>query len=105
MALRYYTENLNSTEFGLYYQKYDSRIPYFNVQTGRPTVNYAAVGPTSSTLGRGVGAFGCYDGLLNANAAGTAAMAKPMQGRLGNISLSEPPQPARIKLKYSWTTR
>ena len=43
LALRYYAENLNSTEFGLYYQKYDSRIPYFNVQTGRPTVNYAAV--------------------------------------------------------------
>lgn len=71
LALRYYAENLNSTEFGLYYQKYDSRIPYFNVQTGRPTVNYAATGPTSSTLGRGVGGFGCYDGLLNADAAET----------------------------------
>ena len=83
LALRYYAENLNSTEFGLYYQKYDSRIPYFNVQTGRPTVNYAAVGPTSSTLGRGVGAFGCYDGLLNANAAGTAAYGQTYAGVAG----------------------
>jgi hypothetical protein len=83
LALRYYAENLNSTEFGLYYQKYDSRIPYFHTTTGRPTVNYAANGPTSSTLGRGVGSFGCYDGLMNANAAGTAAYGAQYTGAAG----------------------
>ena len=69
LALRFYAENLNSTEFGLYYQKYDSRIPYFSVKTGTPTVNFAATGPTSSVLGRGVGAFGCFDAYLKADAA------------------------------------
>ena len=34
-------------------------------------------------MGRGVGAFGCYDGLLNANAAGTAAYGQTYAGVAG----------------------
>lgn len=33
IALRYFAESLNSTEFGLYYVKYHSRSPYFSVRT------------------------------------------------------------------------
>ena len=31
IALRWYAENLNSTEFGFYYQDYASRIPYVSI--------------------------------------------------------------------------
>ena len=31
IAFKYYSEALNSTEFGLYYQRYQSRIPYVSI--------------------------------------------------------------------------
>ena len=71
IALRVYSETLNSTEFGLYYQKYDSRIPYAKVVTGTPGVGYSGNSASSSTLGRGVGPLGCYDAYLAAGAVGS----------------------------------
>ena len=60
IAVRYYAENLNSTEFGLYYQKYDSRIPYAAHKTGDTVAaTISAIDPTSSATGRGVWAYGC----------------------------------------------
>ncbi|MCH1541909.1 MAG: DUF1302 domain-containing protein [Alphaproteobacteria bacterium] len=60
LAVRYYAENLNSTEFGLYYQKYDSRIPYFTTRTtGKPNVTFKTTGAFSGPAGRGVYAYGC----------------------------------------------
>jgi hypothetical protein len=36
LALRYFAESLNSTEFGLFYVKYHSRLPVFSVRTKGP---------------------------------------------------------------------
>jgi hypothetical protein len=37
IALKYYSEELNSTEFGLYYQRYQSRIPYVSIFAPGPS--------------------------------------------------------------------
>ena len=49
MALRYYAENFNSTEFGLYYLNYHSRLPLISgYALGQPGVG---LGPTSPSSG------------------------------------------------------
>ena len=60
LAIRYYSERLNSTEFGLYYQKGDSRLPYINFATGGSLgVKASSTSSKSSTVGRGAGVAGC----------------------------------------------
>ena len=58
IALRYYAENFNSTEFGFYYQKADSRLPYISYNTSKTQITGDAVGWNSSTVGRGAGVVG-----------------------------------------------
>lgn len=49
LALRYYAENFNSTEFGLYYLNYHSRLPLISgYALGQPGVG---LGPTSPSSG------------------------------------------------------
>ena len=48
LALRYYAENLNSTEFGFYYQKYTSRIPYVGYRANQPGISISATGESMS---------------------------------------------------------
>jgi hypothetical protein len=59
LAVRWYAENLNSTEFALYYQKGDSRLPYISYRSGKAGVSASSTGATSSTVGRGAGPQGC----------------------------------------------
>lgn len=68
LAVRWYAENLNSTEFGFYYQSYRSRIPYASVITTGPELGYSTVAPTASQTTRTVNATGCA-GLLGGYAA------------------------------------
>ncbi len=58
IALRYYAENINSTEFGFYYQKADSRLPYISYNTSKTQITGDAVGWNSSTVARGAAAVG-----------------------------------------------
>jgi hypothetical protein len=60
LAVRWYAENLNSTEFALYYQKTDSRLPYISFKTGKAGVKAVSTSSKSSTTGRGAGPTGCY---------------------------------------------
>ena len=48
LAVRYYAENLNSTEFGFYYQNYQSRIPYVGYRAYKPTIGISTTGGTAS---------------------------------------------------------
>ena len=73
LAVRWYAENLNSTEFALYYQKTDSRLPYINYHTGKAGVKAISTSSKSSTVGRGAGAVGCYLQATGAAAAGLPA--------------------------------
>ena len=65
LLLRWYAENFNSTEFGLYYQKADSRLPYISYNTRQQTITGNAVGWNASAVGVALalqvllGAIGC----------------------------------------------
>ena len=59
MALRWYSEALNSTEFGFFYQNYTSRIPYVSSRAGAPIVGIGAIGPKDGAFTRQYGIAGC----------------------------------------------
>jgi hypothetical protein len=59
LAVRWYSEALNSTEFGLYYQNYTSRIPYVSSRAGAPIVGLGAIGPKDGAFTRQYGIAGC----------------------------------------------
>jgi hypothetical protein len=67
LALRWYAENLNSTEFGIYYQKGASRIPYVSGIARTPTVGISTTGIANSSTLRGAALSGCLSG-FNATA-------------------------------------
>jgi hypothetical protein len=71
LALRYYSERLNSTEFGLYFQKVNSRIPYASVRSLGPVAGWTTVGTTTDQTNRIAGTMGC----MVQGAAGTAVNA------------------------------
>lgn len=59
VALRWYSEELNSTEFGFYYMNYHSRLPIAQVETaGLPQV-VVSTQVADSNLGRSLEALGC----------------------------------------------
>ncbi len=70
LAVRYYAENLNSTEFGFYYQKMDSRLPYVSYVVNPTKLAPSIVGADASQVTRGAGLSGCF-----ANIAAGAAKA------------------------------
>ena len=53
LAVRWYAENLNSTEFALYGQRYQSRIPYVTFASTGPEFGWTTVGLFSSATSRG----------------------------------------------------
>ena len=74
LALRYYAENLNSTEFGFFYQKYTSRIPYVGYRSGRGNVGVGTVANnTSATTASLSGRSACSRNAFGQAAAGQQA--------------------------------
>lgn len=59
LALRWYSAALNSTEFALYYQKVNSRIPYASIASLGPSFGWTTVGQTTDGTNRAVGVMGC----------------------------------------------
>jgi hypothetical protein len=49
IALKYYSEELNSTEFGLYYQRYQSRIPYVSIFAKGPSTGMSSPSMVTDT--------------------------------------------------------
>ena len=69
IAIRWYSEALNSTEFAFYAQEYTSRIPRFGMRAHGPSLGFTtAGGVTTDTTNRGVSISGC-----GATAAGVSA--------------------------------
>ncbi|MCE7998148.1 MAG: DUF1302 domain-containing protein [Rhodobiaceae bacterium] len=86
LALRWYAENLNSTEFGFYFMNYHSRLPivgekYFNsAGTNNVAVRtYVASGDNSSATTRGTLNAGCAGG-------GTAGIAALASGGIAKLN-------------------
>lgn len=80
IALRWYAENFNSTEFGLYFQKADSRLPYISYNTSQQTITGNAVGWNASTVTRGTPAAGSIGQFA---ASGFAAAYNPQYATIG----------------------
>lgn len=59
LAVRWYAENLNSTEFGLYFQNYTSRLPYISYWTDTPSLGFETMGRTTDLASRLLGVGGC----------------------------------------------
>ena len=70
LAVRWYAENLNSTEFAFYYQKADSRLPYISYHSYKADIKAYSTTSKTSTVGRGVGPVGCVGLLVNADIIG-----------------------------------
>jgi hypothetical protein len=60
LAVRWYAENLNSTEFGFYYQKMDSRLPYVSYKSMPTQLKGSIAGGDASQVTRGAGLTGCF---------------------------------------------
>ena len=52
LAVRWYAESLNSTEFGFYYQDYQSRIPYVSIMAEGPQAGIGVIGAGSGSNDR-----------------------------------------------------
>jgi len=59
LALRWYAEDLNSTEFGFYFMNYHSRLPLVSQRTLAPVVNISTIGAGTSAVGRQTLTAGC----------------------------------------------
>lgn len=76
LALRYYAENLNSTEFGFYYQKYTSRIPYVAYKSRRPNIGVGTVSNNTSAVTASLsGRSACSRASFGTGAAGSQTAA------------------------------
>ena len=69
VALRWYSEALNSTEFGLFYQNYTSQIPYVSTVGKGPEASWTITGAIGKT-GRALAGLGCGDAANSATALG-----------------------------------
>jgi hypothetical protein len=75
LRLNYYSDDLG-TEFGFYYMKYHSRLPFVSFRANAPRVQISAQAPDGSASGRAVLPIGClYNqtsaaGILGGGAAG-----------------------------------
>ncbi len=75
IALRWYAAELNSTEFGFYYQNYNSRIPYVNTVARAPIIGPSTRAPTDSSTLRVAPLLGCLGSLgQNLGAAATGGL-------------------------------
>lgn len=100
-ALRWYAEDLNSTEFGFYFMNYHSRLPIVSQRTLAPVIGISTTNASTTALTRGLINAGCLNpdflggaggaftapGVLNAaNVTGLFASQLPPLG--GNPSLA-----------------
>ena len=91
LALRWYSEALNSTEFGLYYQKYTSRIPYATIESTGAKIAVTTTDSLASTVTRLFVNSGDASATLGANkgtwctrAAAAAALGADYSFTIGN---------------------
>ncbi len=87
VALRWYSEALNSTEFGFYYTKYHSRLPYASIAPtpgSLPEVVFGSESASGSAASKGARPLGC------ANFLATGAYADPAMATLTSVAVSDP---------------
>jgi hypothetical protein len=63
VALRWYAEDLNSTEFGFYFMNYHSRLPLVSQRTLAPVLGITTIGAGTTALSRQIQTAGCVSAL------------------------------------------
>lgn len=87
VALRWYSEDLNSTEFGFYYINYHSRLPYAQIAPtvgALPQVILGSESASGSATSKGARPVGCSTFLA------TGAYGDPNMPNLVNVAVSDP---------------
>lgn len=74
VALRWYSEDLNSTEFGFYFMNYHSRLPLVSQRTLAPVVGIATTGAGTTAITRQLTNAGCLSGDLLSGAGGALVL-------------------------------
>lgn len=89
LAVRWYAENLGSTEFGFYAQKYNSRIPYVGIKSKGPQVGIGVTGPETSNMNRWSEGNGPFAGLGGMRAT-CGASQETVNASLNNVAAFDP---------------
>jgi uncharacterized protein DUF1302 len=84
-ALRWYAEDLNSTEFGFYFMNYHSRLPIVSQRTLAPVIGITTVGAGTTALSRQIQTAGCATAL----GLGTGGVS-PTGGAFGTAAIGNP---------------
>lgn len=79
LAIRWYSEALNSTEFGFYWQNYTSRLPYVKIRGVGAQIGISATGYTSNAVNKTA---------INDGSASYCGTAHPLLGAMGDYSLT-----------------
>jgi hypothetical protein len=79
LAIRWYSEALNSTEFGFYWQNYTSRLPYVKIRGVGAQVGISATGYTSNAVNKTA---------INDGTASYCGTAHPLLGAMGDYSMT-----------------
>ena len=90
LALRWYAENLNSTEFGFYYQKYKSRLPYISYWTDTPGLGFETMGRTTDLASRLLGIGGCGREILALGPLGAEDLTAGTNPALADLDVNDP---------------
>ena len=90
LSTKIYAEDLGGTEFGFYYQKYNSRLP-FVAENSRVGEVHVGATPSSFQLATGqAGRFALPTGCLIDSSAGTFLDPRFSAGLLGNVPVGDP---------------
>jgi hypothetical protein len=90
LAVRYYAANLNSTEFGFYYQNYTSRIPYVSYWTDTPSLGFQTMGNTTDLASRLLGAGGCGQKIAKLGPYGALDTTAGTNTDFANMAINDP---------------
>jgi len=74
VALRYYADWFNATEFGFYFTNTHSRLPYAQLVPGTPQVSIDVIQPGESAISRQAGPVGCVSNFATAGFFGAYAL-------------------------------
>lgn len=93
VALRWYAEDLNSTEFGFYFMNYHSRLPIARITAGTPTVNISVTSDSASAATRQFLNAGCGANFLTGATLGAPTIgtfADPRLAALDTVAINDP---------------
>lgn len=90
IALRWYSEDLGSTEFSFYYQNYASRIPYVSTIAYQPVAAVNTVSPNASSTLRGATLLGCVGVATAQITAGSPLRTFAHGAYLGTTQIADP---------------